>query len=1467
MNSADEEAYRHFKDTLFTELTQNIKPIILSLTMLAEDYRENGHVIAQSIDEYIRKVQPDCKILGLYLMDSIMKNIKQRTNYIHLFEKNIINLFSFVFESVNESNRKALYKLRQTWTELFTNTDTLFDLDVTVKKIDPAWPITAVKANKPANNQNQMSRPEIPGAKTTLPNRNLNNNTSSIIIKNSSNNNNASLSQTNNQNSLQDVSMPLNKSSSPTTTTTISNNSLLVSSKSSVSNINQEVKQKQQVTNTNTTSPTSQNDLINKKQPAINNNPTNRDPRLLKGMQKQQHSQPPIQTTSVNISRPVGAKQPSKSPTSSLSPPTKRIPGTAAPHDLTNNNNKLQLTPTQQPSQQPSNGLKRSSPSSCATPTSNEIKKPKMSNQTNNGSSINKVSDVGDSPLKPNKQFLNTNNKQQLDGKIKQQNNNNNNNNNQTSNNKIKMQQKADSDLNRQQNQKISSVASGNIQQGQQQLQQQRTKPSLVKQLKLIDQDGNEASIKSNKESLKVATNNEADAENINNKKSNVNNNSIQPSKKKIPSLFELTVEPVPKVVNKPNFANNKSAKLTNPSDTKKKVNISHRKEPVEVKENNVNYANDVDERFKLDDMNKQIASFDNLIKENHKMLVLNETNESRSETMQVDSTSLTNTSTTKELETNSHSLNELKQQLEASQKNDLASADTTTSISSNTQNILEMIQTLLVKQKQLIKIRENESSPKSTTNSNLMCEEQSPQASSQATSTFNNMIESEQSSEFLHTHNNKDKSISENSTEHQQLQQSGNREMDHQPYYNDEMAYADLPPIRPRDKNENQSDSLLIIDGRSYRIQPDVRRLIKIYYHDHELFCDTRTKDVYVDTKRVYKMSDPTKEIALNGRRVRFMYMGKRVELWIDGVSFHFRADSPPKQVSINSATSSQLKRYYVTIDSRTMDMYFNNWKVCQINGGAHGPGPNVINARLAPDDFEQHEISFVCPPKRIMIDGVPRKMRYDLAVPCIEMDNGQFYIIRFEGPPKEIFIDDSPYLVHMDKTLRIKLNSRSHELTWGGPGFEVIIDGRPYEIQFNKPPREIIIGTRPHLIYIGGDAPEVKICGRMPEELLKESESSAADVKRETDEMRFNNTNGNYNNKFHKPPPLMSKPAKVPANLNPLANLNPFELMKKLTEAGILKQVGGVESAKKEETVEEKIPDLTSLDNELLKQKYNGAIQKLYSGVQCAQCGNRFNQQNDTTGMVGQAKGTTSRYSKHLDWHFRQNKKEKEEVNKAHSRSWYYTLSDWLLYEELSEESVTNMDVDAVNSNATSGKNRNKKSKSKLADNYNDQEDDNESMDSVDENGISLEDKIANNNLNKLDENDHQSIMNSCINSYTNMNGTKSCPATNDVGDSCHICNDPFDIFYYEEKEEWHFKDAVRVENRLYHPICLEDANNDANNTTNNINSSVPSTPSAGTSSFNPSNAFELNRHNVSFNSSINNNFSTVKDEPIET
>jgi hypothetical protein len=137
------------------------------------------------------------------------------------------------------------------------------------------------------------------------------------------------------------------------------------------------------------------------------------------------------------------------------------------------------------------------------------------------------------------------------------------------------------------------------------------------------------------------------------------------------------------------------------------------------------------------------------------------------------------------------------------------------------------------------------------------------------------------------------------------------------------------------------------------------------------------------VDKKRVAKMGDPSKEVTLNGRRVRIMYMGQRVEVWIDGMAYQFRADSPPKSISLPStAINGVIKRYYVTVDSRTMEMFFNNYRVCQIDPMSTA----TLSVQLAPNEFEQHEISFVCPPKMIMIDDTPRKMRSHFA----------FYIIR---------------------------------------------------------------------------------------------------------------------------------------------------------------------------------------------------------------------------------------------------------------------------------------------------------------------------------------------------------------------------------------------------------------------------------------------------------------------------------------
>ena len=59
----------------------------------------------------------------------------------------------------------------------------------------------------------------------------------------------------------------------------------------------------------------------------------------------------------------------------------------------------------------------------------------------------------------------------------------------------------------------------------------------------------------------------------------------------------------------------------------------------------------------------------------------------------------------------------------------------------------------------------------------------------------------------------------------------------------------------------------------------------------------------------------------------------------------------------------------------------------------------------------------------------------------------------------------------------------------------------------------------------------------------------------------------------------------------------------------------------------------------------------------MQCSSCGARF------------APELATRYSHHLDWHFRQNRRERDSARKAHSRPWYYDVSDWIQFEEIED------------------------------------------------------------------------------------------------------------------------------------------------------------------------------------------------------
>ncbi|KAJ8944029.1 hypothetical protein NQ318_021745 [Aromia moschata] len=93
----------------------------------------------------LRMVSTDVKLPILYLIDCIVKNVGG--TYTTLFSQNIVSTFCGVFKAVDEKTRAEMFKLRQTWNDVFPQMK-LYAIDVQINLLDPAWPVTA----KPPSN-------------------------------------------------------------------------------------------------------------------------------------------------------------------------------------------------------------------------------------------------------------------------------------------------------------------------------------------------------------------------------------------------------------------------------------------------------------------------------------------------------------------------------------------------------------------------------------------------------------------------------------------------------------------------------------------------------------------------------------------------------------------------------------------------------------------------------------------------------------------------------------------------------------------------------------------------------------------------------------------------------------------------------------------------------------------------------------------------------------------------------------------------------------------------------------------------------------------------------------------------------------------------------------------------------------------------------------------------------------------
>nr|XP_020479955.1 pre-mRNA cleavage complex 2 protein Pcf11 [Monopterus albus] len=192
--------------------------------------------------------------------------------------------------------------------------------------------------------------------------------------------------------------------------------------------------------------------------------------------------------------------------------------------------------------------------------------------------------------------------------------------------------------------------------------------------------------------------------------------------------------------------------------------------------------------------------------------------------------------------------------------------------------------------------------------------------------------------------------------------------------------------------------------------------------------------------------------------------------------------------------------------------------------------------------------------------------------------------------------------------------------------------------------------------------------------------------------------------------------------------------------------------------EEEEDDVPDLTSFAIDDMKQRYESIVTKLYSGNQCCLCSMRF-----TTAQ-------TDMYADHLDWHFRQNHAGKVASKKVTHRRWYYSLTDWIEFEEIADLE--------------------ERAKSQFFEKENEEE--------VQKSQAAAKER-------EFQSHCGQQNVSVCERSQAG-HGVFVCFLLQ----SCEICQEPFETYWVEEEEDWFLKNAIRVDDKNFHPSCFEDYKN---------------------------------------------------------
>ncbi|KAI0723239.1 hypothetical protein C8Q76DRAFT_646524 [Earliella scabrosa] len=109
----DPNMFRRDYASRLAALTVNSRPIIQSLSMIAQDYSRFADVVVQCIEQHLRRVPPWMKLPSFYLLDAISKNVYDP--YARHFTPVVVRLFLDTYEVVDQSTRSKMEEMLLTW--------------------------------------------------------------------------------------------------------------------------------------------------------------------------------------------------------------------------------------------------------------------------------------------------------------------------------------------------------------------------------------------------------------------------------------------------------------------------------------------------------------------------------------------------------------------------------------------------------------------------------------------------------------------------------------------------------------------------------------------------------------------------------------------------------------------------------------------------------------------------------------------------------------------------------------------------------------------------------------------------------------------------------------------------------------------------------------------------------------------------------------------------------------------------------------------------------------------------------------------------------------------------------------------------------------------------------------------------------------------------------------------------------